>query len=606
MEENCTSFGIFLLLDQIKYAWSQPTVLMLVWIIVFGISLVWLRKAKSNHSSVHEEESNVVDFKDLPSPMGLPILGNILQLGQSPHTVFTEWAKTYGSLFRIKLGFQDILVVTGGDTIRTALAKNSVAFAGRPHLETSQLVCQGLSLTFSDYSPDWNKQKSSAQLAMALYTTGRDADKRSVMESSATTHASNLAQQLLQEAGNGDSVVTPRDHVLANMSNAICTVCFGQIFDINDPKLRKMLSINRNFDGAMGASQPVNFFPFLKYVPVIGLPFKNLVVYMNAFWDFVSNLLESHWSTYDDDCMRDMTDCLYHESEKQRKKRKNNNEPSPPFIEKNGVVRNGIEKTLLNGTSNMGKNGLNDFFSSHILNGYSEDVIKNNILEEQQAEEQELELRRRIIYGIGDIFGAGYDTLFTCVDWSIFYLAAFPDKQEKIFEETQFLVTFNDDPSLRCHGARCPYTQAWIYELVRHTSLVPLLLPHATTKETILNNCCIPKGTTVYFNVWQAHRDPEVWDNPEEFRPERFLKEKDGSISLAVDEAKKVLGWGAGKRKCLGETLSRHQLFAVITTVVNKCVIKAHRPGVEPALPWPVDFGLTLKPKPYRVKITPR
>ena len=71
-----------------------------------------------------------------------------------------------------------------------------------------------------------------------------------------------------------NGLVNPRDPILTSASSVICKVCFGKDFDLDNQLLHNLLSINRNFDGAMANSQPVNFWPILKYFPVISKSYK--------------------------------------------------------------------------------------------------------------------------------------------------------------------------------------------------------------------------------------------------------------------------------------------------------------------------------------------
>lgn len=192
------------------------------------------------------------------------------------------------------------------------------------------------------------------------------------------------------------------------------------------------------------------------------------------------------------------------------------------------------------------------------------------------------------------------------------------------------VVLSSEAPSFRIHGNKCPYTIAWLYELMRHCTPSPLLVPHKTTRDVEFGGCFIPKNVPVYFNIWQvsrlsklyfvhspslsqcliqlfsqAHRDPKIWEDPESFKPERFLTTKeDGLSSLKKNSTTHLLSWGAGERKCLGHELSKHQLFIFITTIVRQLLIEPSKPGIEPALPWPVTFGLTIKPKEFKLKLT--
>ncbi len=78
-----------------------------------------------------------------------------------------------------------------------------------------------------------------------------------------------------------------------------------------------------------------------------------------------------------------------------------------------------------------------------------------------------------------------------------------------------------------------PYVEAVILEAFRYTSFVPLLLPHYTSCETDLNGYLIPKGTTVFPNVWSLHHDEKYWRDPWVFDPLRFLDEN-GILSALI------------------------------------------------------------------------
>lgn len=106
----------------------------------------------------------------------------------------------------------------------------------------------------------------------------------------------------------------------------------------------------------------------------------------------------------------------------------------------------------------------------------------------------------------------------------------------------------------------------------------------------------------------QTTRDPEVWENPEDFRPERFLETTEGSsgYALRANCTSKLLSWGLGIRKCLGQQLSRHQLFIYASTIVRRCYVEPAEAGVEPKIPWSSETGLTIKPCPFNVRIRAR
>ncbi|EPS62906.1 hypothetical protein M569_11882, partial [Genlisea aurea] len=98
---------------------------------------------------------------------------------------------------------------------------------------------------------------------------------------------------------------------------------------------------------------------------------------------------------------------------------------------------------------------------------------------------------------------------------------------------------------------RLPYLHHVILETLRLRPPAPILVPHRSSAECTVSGFRIPAGTILLVNVWEIQHSPEIWSDPESFRPERF----EGS------DAKKVLGmrffpFGWGRRACPGENLS--------------------------------------------------
>ncbi|KAG8513017.1 Cytochrome P450 1A1 [Galemys pyrenaicus] len=145
-----------------------------------------------------------------------------------------------------------------------------------------------------------------------------------------------------------------------------------------------------------------------------------------------------------------------------------------------------------------------------------------------------------------------------------------------------------------------PYTEAFINEIFRHSSFIPLTIPHCTTADTMLNGYFIPKKTCTFINMYQVNHDETIWDHPNLFRPERFLTEN-GELNKSLVE--KVLIFGMGIRKCLGEDVARNEVFMFITTVLQQLRLKK-LPGA--ALDLTPKYGLSMKPKPYQLLAEPR
>uniref|UniRef100_A0A7N0UFT9 Cytochrome P450 n=1 Tax=Kalanchoe fedtschenkoi TaxID=63787 RepID=A0A7N0UFT9_KALFE len=99
---------------------------------------------------------------------------------------------------------------------------------------------------------------------------------------------------------------------------------------------------------------------------------------------------------------------------------------------------------------------------------------------------------------------------------------------------------------------KLPYLKAVILEGLRRHSPGHFVLPHAVSEDTELNGHLIPKnGGTVNFMIAKMGWDPEVWEDPMEFKLERFL-EKNGEVEFDVTGRKeiKMMPFGAGRRMC--------------------------------------------------------
>ncbi|XP_003723543.2 cytochrome P450 2U1 [Strongylocentrotus purpuratus] len=102
------------------------------------------------------------------------------------------------------------------------------------------------------------------------------------------------------------------------------------------------------------------------------------------------------------------------------------------------------------------------------------------------------------------------------------YMILHQDVQEKIHKELDDVVGRNRLPSLT-DRPNLPYTEATLLEIQRFATITPLGVPHAPVQDTVLNGYDIPKGTVVLPNLWAIHHEPDLWKNPDEFNPARFL-----------------------------------------------------------------------------------
>ncbi|KAG2066656.1 cytochrome P450 [Suillus decipiens] len=152
----------------------------------------------------------------------------------------------------------------------------------------------------------------------------------------------------------------------------------------------------------------------------------------------------------------------------------------------------------------------------------------------------------------GALFRAGSNTTASVICTVLMAAACFPDEQAKVQAELDAAIgwhqvpTFADQQSLtRLH--------AFISEAVRWRPVAPNGFPHRTTKD---ENHCIPAGTTVFGNHWAICRDPEVYPEPEAFKPQRWINDQ----GVLRDDLTNFL-YGFGRRVCPGQHVANRTVF---------------------------------------------
>ncbi|MDV3195022.1 MAG: cytochrome P450 [Sweet potato little leaf phytoplasma] len=140
---------------------------------------------------------------------------------------------------------------------------------------------------------------------------------------------------------------------------------------------------------------------------------------------------------------------------------------------------------------------------------------------------------------------AGTDTSAVTIEWAMSLLHNHPTVLKKAKTEidnvvgTERLVDESDYSKLR-------YFQSVVKETFRLYPAGPLLAPHESSADCIVGGyLLIPRDTMQLFNAWAIHRDPNVWEDPISFRPERFE-------GVEV-EGYKLTPFGMGRRAWAGE-----------------------------------------------------
>ncbi|XP_051124377.1 cytochrome P450 CYP82D47-like [Andrographis paniculata] len=146
------------------------------------------------------------------------------------------------------------------------------------------------------------------------------------------------------------------------------------------------------------------------------------------------------------------------------------------------------------------------------------------------------------------------------------------------------------------------YTQAVMKETLRLQPPLPVNVREAG-EDCVVTGHHIPAGTRLFVNAWKIQRDPRVWDNPLEFRPERFLTGRWQEVDVAGLHYE-LLPFGGGRRACPGIYLALRTTQLVLATILHEFELET--PSGE-AVDMTGSFGTTnMKATPLEVCLRPR
>ncbi|XP_019642651.1 PREDICTED: cytochrome P450 2U1-like [Branchiostoma belcheri] len=407
-----------------------------------------------------------------PGPRGWPLVGNLPTMAKSDFlpATFTELSKQYGDVMTIWAGRDTNIVLSGYETIRTALVKRAEDFSSRrlpPGIAdirgdaTTKDTETAKGVLFAAYGPEWKHQRKFALMTLRDFGVG----KRS-LEGKISEEANALVQEILSQNGQPfDLKVIAQNGV----SNIICSIVFGHRFEYGDPDFLRLMSLLNTVVEARPSvgDRLIMIHPVFRHLPLGNGRFAGKrskgVEMLLTFQEFCKEQIENHRQTFDPNDIRDFIDAFLLEQQRPQDEKAREN-----FTDKQ------LQEVLI------------------------------------------------------DLFTAGTETTATTIRWALLYMMVNPEIQEKVHQEIDSVL--GQSPPSYAQRNLLPYTAATIAEVQRIKPIVPLSVPHAASSDTTLNGYNIPQEARIMVNLWSVHMDPELFPEPGSFRPERFL-DQDGNFA---------------------------------------------------------------------------
>jgi cytochrome P450 len=160
------------------------------------------------------------------------------------------------------------------------------------------------------------------------------------------------------------------------------------------------------------------------------------------------------------------------------------------------------------------------------------------------------------------LFLAGQETTALVLSWAWYLLAQHPEIEAELWRELEEVLggrapTLADMP-------RLVYTEKIVKEAMR------LYPPAYAVGREAINDCevggyRVPAGTQIFMFTWVVHRDPRFFDEPEQFKPERWTAEFTGRLPKYA-----YFPFGGGPRVCIGNSFAMMEIILLMATVAQR------------------------------------
>ncbi|XP_058080302.1 cytochrome P450 81Q32-like [Magnolia sinica] len=475
-----------------------------------------------------------------PSPPSLPILGHLHLLKKPLHRSLSTLSNRYGPILSLRFGSRPVLVISSASLAEECLSKNDIIFANRPRLLAGKHIGYNYSaIGFASYSPHWRNLRRIATVEIL------SSNRIQMFSAVRIQEVRSLVKDLFRDSESGKSVVELKSKFSELTFNVMMGMIAGKrYYGDNVVDLKEAKWFREIVKEAMVLSEASNFGDF---VPVLGWMDlggveKRMVRMAKDRNELFQALINEHQRKKK---KVDFSSSMEVEIDEEKKKKKKT------FID----VLLSLQETEP------------EYYTDQIIKGL-----------------------------LSALLAAGTDTSALTTEWAMSLLLNHPDVLEKAKVELDMHVgpRLLDESDL----AKLPYLHCIINETLRLYPVAPLLVPHESSEESIVGGFNVARGTMLLVNVWAIHRDPELWEDPTDFKPERFQGPQIAKESL------KLIPFGHGRRACPGASLAVRMVGLALGTLIQ--CFEWERVGEE-KIDMTEGPGLTMpKAQPLKAVYKPR
>ncbi|XP_038716911.1 cytochrome P450 CYP82D47-like [Tripterygium wilfordii] len=476
-----------------------------------------------------------------------PLIGHLhlFRGPQPPHITLGKMADKHGPIFKIKLGVRPTLVISDSQIAKECFTTHDKILAGRPAYVALEIMGYNNAMFgFSPYGPYWRYTRKLATIE--LLSNKRLETFKHIRESEVKNAMKEMYQSWVvhnkSASGHSNHVSVDMSKILGDISsNVTYRAMVGKVYASKGEEDVRWKQVLSEYMKLLSNFSSCDALPFLRWFDFGGLE-KSMKRTFKELDNYVEEWLQEH-----------------------RKKRSSSGDGR--------IVVEDFMDVMLSIFDNVGEHENFTDYSPHTIN---------------KATCMSL------------LLGAS-DTTKSTMIWCLSLLLNHPDVLKKVQQELdahigpETLVNESDVKSF-------VYLDAVIKETLRLYSPGPLGLPHEAMEDCTVAGYHVPAGTQLLFNQWKMHQDPNVWEDPSEFKPERFLTtHKDIDFRGRHFE---YLPFASGRRICPGISFAHQILMLSLANMLHGFDFTT--PNGEPVDMAQVSGGTLIRATPLEALISPR